>query len=99
MNYTTQYGYGKGRMKQFTSDTQLQKIPILVNLQLAVVQEEKVGMLLVFILLYKSITDLFLYLTALTSLSLEEERLLQSIEVLNQRLRGRHVQRWLEASD
>ena len=80
-------------MKQFMSDSQLQKIPILVNLQLAVVQEEKVGMLLVFILLYKSITDLFLYLIALTSLSLEEERLLQSIEVLNRRLRGRHVQR------
>ena len=50
-------------------------------------------MLLAFTLLYKSITDLFLYLIALTSLSWEEERLLQSIEVLNQRLRGRHVQR------
>ena len=93
MNYTTQYDYGEGRMKQFMSDSQLQKILILVNLQLAVVWEEKVGMLLVFTLLYKSITDLFLYLIALTSLSLEEERLLQSIEVLNRRLRGRHVQR------
>ena len=41
-------------------------------------------------LLYRSTADLFLYLTALTSLSLEEQRLLQSIEVLNQRLRGRH---------
>lgn len=46
--------------------------------------------LLIVILLYRSTADLFPYLTALTSLSLEEQRLLQSIEVLNQRLRGRH---------